>query len=79
MQVRSSVRAGLQSESRWRSQVELRLADSSDTRALWPHAFELTYTLTLKPHCLELELKSVPRTCTQPLPNRALAQGCQYR
>jgi glucose-6-phosphate 1-epimerase len=37
--------------------LRLRLSDSAATRALWPHAFEMTLTVLLRPASLQLQLE----------------------
>lgn len=37
--------------------VELMLLDDADTRAMWPHPFSLSLTVSLGAHCLDLALR----------------------
>lgn len=37
--------------------LRLRLADSAASRALWPHAFDMTLTVLLRPACLQLHIE----------------------
>jgi len=41
----------------FRSKVALRLVDSEATRAVWPHAFSVLYTVTLTDGALSMRLE----------------------